>query len=185
MKTQMKHRISKRMSYWLRHQPERAGLTLDEHGWVEVPELIEAFNQHGQSVDRDILNEVVATNDKKRFEFDDKGQRIRARQGHSVSIELGYEPTEPPEWLFHGTASRNIESIEEKGLHKAGRHHVHLSTDTSLMLEVARRHGRPVLVKVAAGKMHAEGFEFFLTGNGVWLTDAVPPEYLEVVELKN
>ena len=173
-------RISKRMSYWLRHRPELGGLVLDKAGWVGVSDLLSALKRSGLNIDRTRLDQVVADNDKRRFEFDDSGVSIRARQGHSVEIDLGYEPTEPPEWLFHGTASRNIESIRERGLHRAGRHHVHLSTDAELMIEVARRHGKPVLIRIAAGRMHEAGHPFFLTDNDVWLTESVPPEFVEI-----
>ena len=170
-------RISKRISYWLRHRPDLGGLVLDKAGWVEVSDLLKSLKRDGVNIDRPRLDEVVADNDKRRFEFDDSGTSIRARQGHSVEIDLGYSPTEPPEWLFHGTASRNVESIRERGLHRASHHHVHLSTNAELMLEVARRHGKPVLIRVAAGRMHEEGHSFFLTANDVWLAESVPPEY--------
>jgi putative RNA 2'-phosphotransferase len=166
-------RVSKRISYVLRHAPETIGLVLDDAGWAGVDDLIGRLR-----ISREALDEVVETNNKKRFEFSDDGRSIRARQGHSVDVELGYRPSEPPDLLFHGTADRNLESIRERGLHRAARHHVHLSTNESLMLEVGRRHGKPVVVTVDAKRMRDDGHQFFITENEVWLTEAVPPEYL-------
>ena len=166
-------RISKRVSYVLRHCPDSIGLPLDEAGWADVDALLK-----GLRIEREILVEVVENNPKRRFEFDASGTRIRARQGHSVEVDLGYQPQVPPDVLFHGTPEANLASIRESGLHRAGRHHVHLSTDRALMLEVGRRRGKPALVTVDAARMHADGHQFFLTENGVWLTEAVPAEYL-------
>lgn len=166
-------RISKRMSYLLRHAPETAGLELDEAGWIDVKKLIAALR-----VDHATIEEVVATNDKQRFEFSEDRSEIRARQGHSVDVELEYEPADPPEILLHGTATRNLDSIREKGLHKAGRHHVHLSTNEKTMRAVGSRHGQPVIVRIDAARMHSDGHKFYITGNDVWLTDNVPPSYL-------
>lgn len=178
--SQQNRRISKRMSFWLRHQPGNGGLTLDSAGWTGVQSLLEALRRKGSQIDLADLQDIVATNDKKRFEFDSSGGLIRARQGHSIEVELGYPPVEPPEILFHGTATRNIESIRKRGLHRASRRHVHLSTIAENMIEVARRHGKPVLIRVAAGEMHKTGHSFFHTENDVWLTESVPPEFLEI-----
>jgi putative RNA 2'-phosphotransferase len=177
---QQNRRISKRMSFWLRHQPADGGLTLDLAGWAGVQSLLEALRKKGAQIDLADLQRIVATNDKKRFEFDSSGDLIRARQGHSIEVELGYPPVEPPGFLFHGTATRNLESIRKRGLHRAGRRHVHLSTNAKNMIEVARRHGKPVLIRVSAGEMHKTGHSFFHTENDVWLTESVPPEFLEV-----
>lgn len=172
--------ISKSLSYVLRHRPDSVGLELDEGGWIVVAALLDAFWKSGKQLSEEILKEVVAKNDKQRFEFSDDGLRIRARQGHSVEVELGYEPAVPPEVLYHGTATRNLESIFEQGLLKGRRHHVHLSTNRETMLRVAMRHGKPTLLAIQSGQMHQAGHEFFVTGNNVWLTEHVPPAFISV-----
>ncbi|MHC2066328.1 RNA 2'-phosphotransferase [Bremerella sp. T1] len=174
--------VSKRLSYVLRHRPDSIGISLSPGGWVTVEELLAALSQHGKTVSRDLLDEVVRTNDKQRFEFSEDGSQIRARQGHSAKVDLQYEVATPPELLFHGTATRFLESIFEQGLIKGRRHHVHLSTNRETMIAVGQRHGKPVVLAVDAQRMHAAGHEFFVTENDVWLTDHVPPEYLRPLD---
>lgn len=174
-------RISKSLSYVLRHRPGSIGIELESDGWVAVGDLLRAFEQSGQSIALDILKVVVAENDKQRFEFSDDRLRIRARQGHSVEVDLGYQPMTPPAILYHGTARHFLDSIFAKGLIKGKRHHVHLSTNKETMIRVGMRHGKPVLLSVDAAKMHSDGHQFFVTGNDVWLTEHVPPTYLAVV----
>jgi len=169
---------SKFLSLVLRHQPEVAGITLDSAGWVTVDDLLAGCTKAGQAMTREQLDEVVATNDKKRFEFSSDGTRIRASQGHSVEVELGYTPAAPPERLYHGTATRNLDSIRRSGLVKGQRHHVHLSADTVTAGKVGQRYGKPVVLTVLAGRMQADGHAFYLSTNGVWLVDHVPPQYL-------
>ena len=171
-------RLSKRMSNWLRHNPEAIGLTMDEAGWVLVDDLLAQAAAHGRRFSRGQLETVVAENNKRRFEFDDSGTLIRARQGHTVQVDLGYEPAEPPEVLYHGTAHNSLGHIWRDGLLPMNRHAVHLSPDTETAVKVGSRHGKPAVLAVAAARMHADGHVFFVTGNGVWLVDAVPPEYL-------
>ncbi|MEM9413985.1 MAG: RNA 2'-phosphotransferase [Planctomycetota bacterium] len=170
--------VSKSMSYVLRHKPDAIGITLDPNGWVDVDDLLAAFQRDGKRYTRRCIDRAVAENDKQRFEFSEDGTRIRARQGHSINVDLGYEPAAPPDVLFHGTATRNLDSIRKKGLLKMNRHHVHLSTSKETMLAVAQRHGKPVILEVDAKRMHADGFEFFVTKNNVWLVDSVPPDYV-------
>jgi putative RNA 2'-phosphotransferase len=170
--------ISKSLSYVLRHRPDSIGVSLDGNGWIAVDMLLWAFQTHGQVISRDVLERVVAESDKQRFEFNDDKSRIRARQGHSVEVELGYAPASPPAVLYHGTAVQNLDSIFKLGLLKGKRHHVHLSTNQETMLRVGMRHGKPVLLTIDAGKMRADSHQFFLTGNDVWLTDRVPPQYI-------
>lgn len=181
MDAQAIKRISKRLSYVLRHRPESVGLELEAGGWLRVDTLLAALASNGSSVSQQVLEKVVAENDKQRFELSDDGLRIRARQGHSTAVDLGYEPATPPDVLFHGTATRNLDSILEHGLIKGRRHHVHMSTNQQTMIAVATRHGKPVLLSINAKQMLADGHDFFVTGNEVWLTDHVPPEYLSVV----
>ncbi len=166
-------KLSKRMSYILRHEPGSVGLTLAPGGWVEVEDLI-----HALKMSREIVDEVVFTNDKQRFEYSEDAKQIRARQGHSTQVDLQYESANPPDLLFHGTATRFVQSIFEKGLIKGQRHHVHLSIDRETMIAVGRRHGKPVVLEVNAKQMVDEGNQFFVTGNHVWLTDHVAPKYL-------
>ena len=171
-------RKSKFLSLVLRHQPEKIGLTLDEAGWVPVAELLEGCRRAGHAISPEQLREIVRTSDKQRFALSDDGTRIRANQGHSVQVDLGYEPAAPPEVLYHGTAEPYLASIRAKGLIKGSRHHVHLSEREETARAVGQRHGRLVLLKVRAGDMHRAGIAFFKTPNNVWLTDAVPVEYL-------
>jgi putative RNA 2'-phosphotransferase len=171
-------RDSKFLSGVLRHNPGKIGITLDAAGWVEVDVLLAALKRRGRRIDRVRLEFVVEHNNKKRFEFDESGARIRASQGHSVPVELGYEPRTPPETLYHGTATRALVSIFAEGLVPGNRHHVHLSMDVETATKVGSRHGKPAVLIVASARMHADGHEFFRSTNGVWLTEHVAPEYL-------
>ncbi|EJM98460.1 RNA 2'-phosphotransferase [Phyllobacterium sp. YR531] len=173
--------ISKFLSLVLRHEPAKLGITLDAGGWVEIDDLLLRSEKAGMKFDRVALVEVVETNDKKRFTISDDGRLIRAAQGHSVAVELGLVSLQPPEELFHGTTEQSVQSILASGLKPGKRQKVHLSLDESTAETVGRRHGRPVLLLVAAGKMHREGFEFWKADNGVWLTDAVPVQFLKVI----
>ncbi len=171
-------RLSKFLSLVLRHKPEVIGITLDENGWVEVDELIRKAQRKNKPVTHEVLQQVVVNNNKQRFAFSEDGRRIRANQGHSVKINLGYEPTVPPAILFHGTGRKYVDSILQSGLVKKARHHVHLSSDEATALTVGRRHGKPFIFQVLAGQMHADGHHFYVSDNGVWLTEAVPVQYL-------
>ena len=171
-------RVSKYLSKYLRHAPHELGLTLQPGGWVSVDDLLDAARSHGFPIEYDELVEVVETNDKQRFAFDASGELIRANQGHSVEVDLQLEQREPPETLFHGTVERFLASILSEGLDKGRRHHVHLSKDVETARRVGARRGKPVILKVDAGRMHGDGHQFFVSANGVWLTDAVPPGYL-------
>jgi len=170
---------SKYLSLVLRHKPDTVGITLDEAGWVRVDELMSALARHGKPMSRTTLEEVVATNDKQRFSFSEDGTRIRANQGHSVEIELGYQAALPPEILYHGTPQQFVEPIAREGLNKMSRHHVHLHLDVGTSTAVGRRRGKPVLLRIRALAMHQAGHQFFVTPNDVWLTDHVPAEYIE------
>lgn len=169
-------KVSKYLSKHLRHQPERIGLTLDEAGWVEIDTLLAAAAAHGFPVTREELDHVVAANDKQRFAIE--GTRIRASQGHSIDVELGLPPATPPPYLYHGTVARYLDAIRTAGLRPMSRHDVHLSADRETATRVGARRGRPVVLSVDAGAMHRAGHVFHVSANGVWLTKAVPPEYL-------
>ena len=175
-------KISKRLSLVLRHQPQTIGIQLDEQGWVETATLIEAFSKHFFPIKAEELNEVVAQNSKKRFAFSEDGLKIRASQGHSLEINLGYTAIEPPEILYHGTATRFLGSIREKGLIKQDRHHVHLSADKATAKNVGSRHGAPVILEIKAKEMFKKGFEFYQSENGVWLTEHVAVEFMVIPE---
>ena len=171
-------KVSKYLAKHLRHQPERLGLTLQPGGWVDVDRLLTACRDHGFALSREELGEVVATNDKQRFAFDETGTLIRANQGHSIEVDLGLEPVEPPETLYHGTGAGSVGAIFRHGLRPMGRRQVHLSPDAETARRVGTRHGKPVVLVVDTAAMHRDGFAFYRAANGVWLTDGVPPEYL-------
>jgi putative RNA 2'-phosphotransferase len=171
-------RVSKFLSLVLRHKPEKIGITLDPKGWVSVSRLLEALEAHGLSLTPDKLREVVGENDKQRFAFSPDGLSIRASQGHSVKVELGYEPSQPPPTLYHGTAKRVLPSIKQQGLLRGSRHHVHLSEQERTAFAVGSRYGRPVILSIASGAMHADGHAFFRAANGVWLTEQVLARYI-------
>ena len=162
----------------LRHQPQLIGLRLDDGGWVDVEDLLAALAAHGRPLTRAQLERLVADSDKQRFALE--GGRIRASQGHSVPVELGLEPVQPPAVLFHGTPERNVDAILREGLHKGSRHHVHLSPDVDTAQRVGARRGRPRVLQVDAAAMAAAGHVFLRSANGVWLVDAVPPAYLRL-----
>ena len=173
-------KVSKYLSKHLRHQPERIGLILDEGGWVEIDTLIAAATAHGFRFTREELDHVVAANDKKRFAIE--GTRIRASQGHSVEVDLGLPAATPPPYLYHGTVDRNLDAIRSEGLRPMNRHDVHLSADRETATRVGARRGRPVVLSVDTGAMHRDGHVFHVSANGVWLTKAVPPQYLRFPE---
>lgn len=172
-------KTSKFLSLILRHEPERVGLKLGQAGWVSVEALLQAVNRHGVALSLEQLKHIVATSDKRRFAFSEDGQRIRASQGHSVEIDLQYAPQTPPEMLYHGTATRFVESIRQHGLKKMERHDVHLSAETKVTIQVGGRHGKPVLLTIRAGEMHRAGHVFRCSANGVWLVERVPVEFID------
>lgn len=171
--------LSKLLSYVLRHHPESLGLSLAPGGWLEVDALLAALEQDGRAVDRALLRQVVAQNDKQRFAFSEDGTQIRASQGHSLRVELGLDAVAPPERLFHGTVAKFLAAIREQGLIKGDRQHVHLSQTREVALNVAARRGQPVVLQVHAAEMARSGLEFFCSDNGVWLTDHVPSEFID------
>ncbi len=175
--------LSKFLSFVLRHKPDAIGLTLDPQGWVSIDELVKKGNAAGMQFGREELLHVVATSNKKRFSLSNDEQRIRAAQGHSAAVELGLSPQEPPNILYHGTATRFVHSILSEGLKPQARQQVHLSIDEATARRVGQRHGKPVILKIEAFRMHAMGFKFFLADNGVWLTDLVPPQFLSSADV--
>lgn len=172
-------RVSKFLSLILRHEPDRIGLALDSNGWADIEELIQRADEHGVRINRELLDQVVAENDKQRFAISGDGLLIRANQGHSIEVELNLSPTPPPNRLFHGTATRFIDSIRSQGLIPGQRRHVHLSPDETTARKVGRRHGEPVVLEILAGRMASAGHVFYLSENGVWLTDCVPAQFIQ------
>lgn len=179
MDTKLATAISKYLSYILRHDPEEAGITLDTNGWTNVDELIEQVRYRFPELNKHMLEYIVATNSKQRFGFNEGKTMIRANQGHSVSVDLNYIAQEPPTVLFHGTSRDRVAAIMKEGLKKQERHHVHLSENVTTALQVGSRHGHGFILKVHSHKMHEAGYVFYLSANRVWLTDYVPPEYIE------
>jgi putative RNA 2'-phosphotransferase len=163
----------------LRHRPEKIGLQLDPNGWTSVTDLLEKMTAHGVTIDLPLLKKLVESSDKQRFAFSADGSKIRANQGHSVKVDLGLAPAQPPGALFHGTAAQHLISIKKNGLDKGRRHHVHLSPDRETAYKVGSRHGKAVVLTVLAGEMQRAGHVFYKTENGVWLVDAVPAEFIE------
>ncbi|KAJ8904643.1 hypothetical protein NDN08_001161 [Rhodosorus marinus] len=170
--------VSKKLSFWLRHRPDKAGLILDQNGWANVDEVLRALSESGRACGWEGLLRVVDTNDKQRFVISPDGSLIRARQGHSVHVDLGLKPVTPPQVLYHGTVERFWSSIAADGLKKMNRHHVHLSSEISTASKVGFRRGQPVILEISAAEMYNNGKEFFVTENGVWLTDSVPSEFI-------
>jgi len=178
MNEQQNKQISKFLSYVLRHHPELINLNLDENGWANVDELITKSTNDSQCFTFEELDEIVQTNDKKRFIFNEDKTRIRANQGHSIDINLALIPQQPPEFLYHGTAQSNIESILEKGIEKRNRQHVHLSHDKETATKVGMRHGKPIILVINTKTMYEDGIEFYLSENDVWLTNFVDAKYI-------
>ena len=169
---------SKFLSLILRHKPEAVGITLDEHGWANVEELITGV-QKTRPLDRKLLEQIVATDEKQRYSFNEDHTLIRANQGHSIPVDVELPVVEPPESLFHGTGEKYSASIDAQGLLPRGRLYVHLSDDMETARKVGARHGKPVIYQVRSGQMARDGIIFYRSVNGVWLTETVPPQYLQ------
>lgn len=179
MNTKLLTETSKFLSFVLRHEPQAIGLALDSEGWADMEALIAAAAQHGRTLDRALIEQVVVSNEKKRFAFSADGACIRAVQGHSTdSVSIAFEEKTPPAELYHGTATRFLESIREQGLLRGSRQYVHLSEDFPTAISVGQRYGKPAVLTIAAGNMHAQGFKFYQAQNGVWLTLSVPKEFV-------
>lgn len=178
MNEKHKKSISKYLSYLLRHNPGAIGLQPDEQGWVGVDELLRKNDHKFLQFTYTDLEEIVATNPKQRFAFNEDRSRIRASQGHSITIDIGLEAQEPPEYLYHGTAVQFVPAIMAQGIDKRSRHHVHLSAELATATAVGSRHGKVQVLTVCAGKMYEDGIAFYCSENGVWLTDHVAVQYI-------
>ena len=172
------NRIGRLIIKALRHKPEELNITLDRQGWIQVSTLLDALEKKDKEITREQLEYLVTTSDKQRFAFDESGEKIRANQGHSVDVDLGYEPQTPPEYLYHGTNREAVADILESGVKRMERHHVHLSDDLETAIKVGRRRGKLIILRVDSGKMHEDGYTFRLSDNNVWLTDYIPIQYI-------
>ena len=174
-------RTSVFISLILRHKPEVIGISLDRHGWANVQELIDGINKIGKySIDMPTLEEIVRTDNKQRYSFNEDKTKIRANQGHSINVDVELKETVPPEILYHGTGEKNVDSINAEGLKPKSRLYVHLSKDIDTAIKVGSRHGKPVVYKISAGEMHRQGYQFYLSENGVWLTKIVPADFIKI-----
>lgn len=178
-------RLSIFISLILRHKPEIIGITLDEHGWADVKELIDGINISGRQINMETLEEIVKTDEKGRYSFSEDKRLIRANQGHSIPVDVELEEAAPPEILYHGTATRFLDSIMKDGLKPMSRLYVHLSRDIETAKKVGSRHGNPVVLKISSGEMNKDGIRFYLSSNGVWLVKNVPRKYIEIEEYGN
>ncbi len=169
------------ISLILRHKPSEAGIEIERDGaWADTKSLIDGINRTGRySIDMETLEKIVANDNKQRYSFSEDKSKIRANQGHSIDVDMDFKEKVPPEILYHGTAERFVPSILDEGLKKMSRQYVHLSGDEETALKVGVRHGKPHIFRVLSGEMHRQGYKFYCSENGVWLTDSVPPEFLE------
>ena len=170
-------KLSKFLSLVLRHEPGAAGITLDENGWADVEDLLAGVRRAGRQIDMDTLERIVRENNKQRYSFNEDHTKIRANQGHSIQVDVELKEAAPPQYLFHGTASRFLPAIQREGIRKMDRQYVHLSADFQTALSVGRRHGSPVVITVDAAAMARDGVTFWLSANGVWQCEYVSPNY--------
>lgn len=175
-------KLGRFLSLVLRHNPSAAGITLDQNGWADVEELLAGVKRTGRFIDKTTLERIVEENNKKRYSFNKDRTKIRASQGHSVDVDVELIPQTPPAVLYHGSATRFLDSILREGLTRQNRRHVHLSADEATALNVGGRHGKPVILRVDAAAMARDGHIFWLSENGVWLCEAVPKQYLTVTQ---
>lgn len=172
-------RLSVFISLILRHKPEVIGLTLDNQGYLEIDKLIEGINKSGRYINEQILTDIVNSDNKQRYSYNEDKTKIRANQGHSIPVDLGLQVHHPPEYLYHGTSEKCIERIMKEGLNKQSRSHVHLSDNIDTARDVGGRRGKPVILLINSEKMYKDGYEFYLSENGVWLTEEVPVKYIQ------
>jgi putative RNA 2'-phosphotransferase len=176
--------ISRVITHALRHRPQALALSMDKAGWVDVSQLLAGLSNHGHELTLTELQTIVAQNDKQRFAFSEGGSKIRANQGHSVKVDLGLKPVPPPLVLYHGTHIGALQRILKTGIKKQSRHDVHLSLSPESASTVGRRHGKPVVLVIDSKRMYADGYQFRVSANGVWLTEEVPPKYIAVASQK-
>ncbi len=175
-------KIGRFLSLVLRHKPEVIGITLDENGWADVNELLEAIKNSGHYLTMEDLTYIVENNNKKRYTFNNDFTKIRANQGHSINVDLQLKKEIPPKKLYHGTAEKFYDEIIKKGILKQTRNHVHLSTDIETATIVGKRHGNPIILEINSKKMYEDGIDFYLSENGVWLVKEVMPKYIKILK---
>ncbi len=174
-------KLSVFISLVLRHRPDAAKISLDEHGWANVDELIRGINDTGRKINMELLEEIVRTDNKQRYSFNEDKTLIRANQGHSIPVDVELEEKQPPQYLYHGTAERFLDAVMAEGLKPMSRLYVHLSKDAETAVKVGKRHGKPVVLKIKAEEMEKDGIRFYLSQNGVWLTKYVAVKYIELI----
>ena len=175
-------KLGRFLSLVLRHNPGAAGISLDEHGWADVEDLLNGVRHTGRQIDMETLERIVRENNKQRYSFNGNHTRIRANQGHSLQVDVELRQVEPPQYLYHGTATRFLSAIQAEGIKKMSRQYVHLSDDYQTAAAVGRRHGTPVVLRINAEIMAQHGTRFYRSENGVWLCEHVPPEYFCSIE---
>ena len=173
-------KLGKFLSLVLRHNPQAAGITLDEHGWADVQELLAGVQHSGRQIDIETLERIVRENNKQRYSFNADHTKIRANQGHSLQVDVELTAVKPPRYLYHGTAARFLSTIRQEGIRKMSRQYVHLSSDFQTAIEVGRRHGSPVVLTINAEAMAQDGVIFYRSENGVWLCEHVAPKYFSI-----
>lgn len=177
-----KDKLSVFISLILRHKPEIIGIKLDDYGYADVNELIEKINNTGRNINIEILEQIVKEDNKQRYSFNDDRSKIRANQGHSINVNVELRELEPPRFLYHGTATRFLDNIKKEGIVSKSRLYVHLSNDIDTAVQVGKRHGTPVILKINTGKMYENGYKFYLSENNVWLCEYIPFKYVEIFE---
>ena len=177
--------ISRYMALLLRHHPEQAGITLDEHGWAHVDELIKGIQKRYPQFQREILEEIVRTDSKQRYAFNEDHTLIRTNHGHSIPVDIEFKHAVPPDILYHGTAKKYVSSIQQQGLISKSRLYVHLSTDVETAIKVGKRHGEPVIYQIDAKQMYQDGIIFYLSANYIWLVKKVPLQYMKRLDIEN
>ncbi|EGT5447322.1 TPA: RNA 2'-phosphotransferase [Clostridioides difficile] len=176
-----KDKLSVFISLILRHKPEIIGIKLDDYGYADVNELIEKINNTGRNINIEILEQIVKEDNKQRYSFNDDRSKIRANQGHSINVNVELRELEPPRFLYHGTATRFLDNIKKEGIVSKSRLYVHLSNDIDTAVQVGKRHGVPVVLKINTGKMYENGYKFYLSENNIWLCKYIPFEYVEKI----
>lgn len=174
-------KMGKYISLILRHKPEIINLKIDEHGWANVDELLKGINNSGRYISKEMLNMIVETNDKKRYQYNNDHTKIRANQGHSIRVDVELHEKVPPDVLYHGTAQEYLDKIRKSGIRKMNRLYVHLSKDMETAMRVGKRHGQPIVLIINTKAMINDGYKFYYSNNGVWLCDDIAYSYIEEV----
>lgn len=174
-------KMGKYISLILRHKPELINLKIDEHGWANVDDLLKGINNSGRYISKEILDIIVNTNNKKRYQYNNDHTKIRANQGHSIKVDVELQEKVPPNILYHGTAQKYLDKIRESGIRKMNRLYVHLSKDIETAINVGKRHGQPIVLVINTEAMIKDGFKFYYSNNGVWLCDDIDYSYVKEV----